>query len=534
MECFDCVVVGAGLYGLTAARQFHYTQPSQSLLILDSQSSLGGTWAQERLYPGLKTNNILGGYEIPGFPLDPTRFGIKKGEHIKGVIVHAYLAAYARDNGIAECIRLNQDVLSAEHQDGGGWILTIEGDKPKVFARRLIVSTGQVSIPYMPTFKGQENFGGRIFHAKHFSENSDTIKTAKSVTVFGATKFAWDAVYAYASAGVKVNWIIRASGHGPCWMASIYATPFKIWREPLANTRLLTFFSPCIWGDSDGYGLIRRLIHGTRLGRWIADKIFKLMADDTWKQNNYDVHPNTAKLKPWTEFMFTATSISALNYDRDIYSLIKSDLVHVHIGELDHLGPGMVHLEDGTSFQSDVLLASTGWKHGPGIKFLPGGIASELGIPHESSDSAPRYDLANQHTEVEAADQYILEQFPRLKRQSVWNPNYKPQSDMASGKNGREATPYMLYRFLVPSSPRFLRTRDIAFAGAMSNFSNAITAHMCGLWISAFFAGKRDLGLSPYRKGSWWGELVRPYGPGDYKGVEDEWLRVQGDEAGKN
>ena len=79
----------------------------------------------------------------------------------------------------------------------------------KLFTRRLSLATGRTSDPFLPHFAGQEDFGGRIFHGKQFLENRDTLQTAKAVTVFGASKSAWDAVYAYATAGVQVNWIIR-------------------------------------------------------------------------------------------------------------------------------------------------------------------------------------------------------------------------------------------------------------------------------------------------------------------------------------
>ncbi|KAI1210835.1 uncharacterized protein F4807DRAFT_40473 [Annulohypoxylon truncatum] len=597
MEDFDCVVIGAGLYGLAAARQFHYTHPGSSMVILDAQSSLGGTWAEERLYPGLKSNNLLGTYEYPDFPMISDRYDVKPGEHIKGTTLHSYLEAYAEHNGIAELIRLNHKVLAAEHQDDGGWILTILTSgrlETKASTRRLIVATGLTSNAFLPHFDGQGKFGGRIFHGKYFQQNRDTLKTAKAVTVFGATKFAWDAVYAYATSGVKVNWVIRSSGHGPCWISSPYATPFKIWMEQLANTRLITWFSPCIWGEADGYSWIRGLLHSTVIGRFLVNSFWKALTSGVMAQNNYDAHPDTAKLKPWTEALFTGDSLSVLNYDTDIFSLVRSDLVDIHIGEIDHLSAATVHLADGTSFASDVLLANTGWKHVPAIKFLPEGIADELGIPHQPTDSAPVQDLANQQGLIDAADREILRRFPRLKDQPVWNANYKPMTEQKGINSGADEitpytslTPYMLYRFLVPASPRFLRTRDIAFAGMLSNLSNATTAHISGLWISAFFAGKlamdvsststspdenalerlryetvlhnrwgkwryptdwgtkrpsftfdavpyfdllqRDLGLSPHRKGGWFAEFTQPYMPKDYRDITDEWMRKQKD-----
>ncbi|CCF38219.1 hypothetical protein CH063_09361 [Colletotrichum higginsianum] len=255
----DCVVVGAGWYGLGAAKQYHCTQPRSSLVIFDSQPTLGGTWADERLYPGLKSNNLLGTYEYPDFPMDSETFNIQPGQHIPGETIHAYIKAYADKFGIADKVRSSRKVLVAEHQETaeGGWVLTVlnaNKEESKVFARRLIVATGMTSEPWLPHFEGQESFGGRIFHGKHFQQNADTLKTASTVTVFGGTKFAWDAVYAYATAGVKVNWVIRcrspseliteilsnvqmhiATGHGPCWMAPPFVTPLSKWLEKLAK-----------------------------------------------------------------------------------------------------------------------------------------------------------------------------------------------------------------------------------------------------------------------------------------------------------
>lgn len=318
------------------------------------------------------------------------------------------------------------------------------------------------------------------------------------------------------------------------------------------------------------------------------DTFWKILGSDVLTLNNYDAHPKTAKLKPWTEAMFVGASFSILNYEQDILSLVKSDKIDVFVDEVDHLSPGRVHLADGTEFESDVFLANTGWKHVPTIRFLPEGIEKDLGIPHHlielSDDSAPPEDLANNHDLLERADQEILGRFPRLKKQPVWNKDYVPltqQKGISSNDACKPQTPYMLYRFLVPPSPRFLETRDVAFAGVITNLSTAITAHVIGLWISAYFSGKLavdpatavddeaslkriqyqtvlynrwgkwryptdwgnkqpsfifdavpyfdllqlDLGLNHYRKSGWFAEMMDPYGPEDYRNINEEWSK---------
>ncbi|PGH12966.1 hypothetical protein AJ79_03939 [Helicocarpus griseus UAMH5409] len=592
MERLDCAVVGAGWYGLGAAKQYHCIRPKDSLAIFESEASLGGTWADHRLYPLLKSNNLFGTYEYPDFPMDSATFGVKKDEHIPGGVINAYLKAYSAKFGITELIRLQIKVVLAEHQDTpeGGWVLTVMDSKQgesKIFARKLIIATGLTSEAFLPHFEGQETFGGPIFHSKDFLQHTDTLKTAKSVTVFGATKSGWDAVYAYAKSDVKVNWIIRSKGHGPCWMTPSYVTPLKKWIEKLANTRFLTWFSPCIFGEADGFSGIRKFLHETAIGRAIVNIYWMVLSRDNTALNGFDKHPEVSKLRPWTAAMFTATSFSILNYDTDFYDLVKKgDKISIHIDDIDHLSPGKVHLADGTELKSEAFLAVTGWKHVPPIKFLPEGVDKELGIPHSLSDNAPAKDLANQQDLIERADKEILNRFPRLKDQPLWNRNYVPLTSQKGIDSKDEVTPctpltpYMLHRFTVPPSERFLRPRDVAFVGMVANFSNVITAHLQGLWISAYFSGllvddpakavgdepamqklryqtllhnrfgkwryptdwgtkapnfifdavpyldllQRDLGIKTRRKKGFWAEIWEPYGPEDYRNVNDEWL----------
>lgn len=309
---------------------------------------------------------------------------------------------------------------------------------------------------------------------------------------------------------------------------------------------------------------------------------WKVLGSDVLTLNDYDAHPDTAKLKPWTEAMFTGASFSLLNYDKDVFKLVQSDKIDVYVDEIDRLSPGKAHLASGTELICDAFLANTGWKHVPPIKFLPAGIEKELGIPHG--------DLTDNQGMLRQVDEEILRRFPRLKQQPVWNKEYVPLTSQKGISSEDEVTPckpltpYMLYHFLVPPSPRFLRTRDVAFAGMISNFSNPITAHLSGLWISAYFSGKlaidpaaavddeaalesmryqtvlynrwgkwryptdwgtrspsfifdavpyfdllqRDLGLSPYRKGGWLAEMSEPYGPEDYCNVNQEWIATYG------
>lgn len=320
------------------------------------------------------------------------------------------------------------------------------------------------------------------------------------------------------------------------------------------------------------------------------------MGSDVESLCDLDSHPETAKLKPWMDVMYTSTSFSLLNYDTDFFEYVRSGKVRVHIGEVDHLSAGQVWLTDGTSFDSDVFLAHTGWKTAPPLKFLPEGIEKELGIPHQSVDSQDAVDVANQAALAEKADAEILGRFPRLRDQPRCMSKYESITDqrgvVASGDDAltpyKGLTSHMLHRFMVPPSERFLRFRDIAFTGMLFNFSTAITAHIQGLWVSAYFSGllardpasavgdaeamrklryetmlhnrfgrwrypadwgnkspafifdavayldmlQQDLGLGHHRKANRFREMWEPYGPEDFRNVNNEWRGRVGKEAG--
>lgn len=258
----------------------------------------------------------------------------------------------------------------------------------------------------------------------------------------------------------------------------------------------MTWFAPCIWSEAGGYTPIRSFLHETAIGRALVRTFWTVLGNDVMQLCGFDKHPEIAKLRPWTSAMLTGASFSILNYETDFFELVRDGTVTVHIADVDRLSPGKIHLADEskTVLETDAMLCVTGWKHVPPIKFLPEGIEKEVGISHFAERKLGGLELASQADLFDKADSEILSRFPLLANPPVFNRGYVPllkQGAFTSDEvdPSKTLSPMLLYHFIAPPSPTFLRTKDLAFAGASMNFSNSTCSYIQGLWISAFFDG---------------------------------------------
>ncbi|OAG39849.1 hypothetical protein AYO21_05915 [Fonsecaea monophora] len=552
------------------AKTYSEVCPHASLLILDSAQSIGGTWAKERLYPGLKTNNIIGSYEFGDFPMTPERFGVKPGQHIPGAVVHEYLCQFAEQFRLVPCLRLQTKVESAELQETGQWLLRVRGqaedDEAKCLeADRLVVATGLTSEPYIPQYAGIESFRGNFLHSRQMRDRANDVETSKEVVVVGANKSAWDVCYSAARAGAHVNMVIRPQGGGPSWVWPVMFSPFKLSIQRMATTRFFTLFEPCIWAEGSGFNLARRILHRTWLGRQLVKLFWKILSNPVLSANGYHKYPELKKLKPWASMFWMGNSLGVHNYETNWFELVKRGSITVHLADVKSLAGDEVHLSNGDIIHADTFVCCTGWKVAPPIKFMPPSVAAQLGLPGQEQDGIECL--------VKQADEEIFRFIPGLRK----GPRKVLPDGLPSINVSRETlthSPYRLYRFMVPSAKPFLDQRNIAFIGAHLALNAITVAQAQALWITAFFqqqipslndstvnyqdieyqtilqteycrlrhppsgggAGEkcpdlafdgllytdlllRDIGIVNFRKSSLWEELFDRYLPKDYTGM---------------
>ena len=262
------------------------------MTILDSDSTVGGVWSKDRLYPNLVAQVKLGFFNYSDTPMP--KQGATQSDLVTGTMIHEYLGKYAADHALSRRIRFNTTVERAVRCERG-WRLFFKNSSDILETEKLIVATGVTSIPSMPLIS-TDNLSIPIVHSRDLGASYGTLQSEKieNVVVVGAAKSAYDAVYLLLSLGKKVTWIIRPDGAGP-----LAILPTKLFGRfnsiAVASTRLMTYMSPSILNTD---GLLYRLIHKSRAGRWCVGKFWDTVTYLSNRHAGYSDGDHVAGLTP--------------------------------------------------------------------------------------------------------------------------------------------------------------------------------------------------------------------------------------------
>jgi len=177
---YDAVIVGAGFGGLGAAIQLNRLG-YDSLLILDRESDLGGTWHVNR-YPGLAVDIPSSTYSY-SFEPNPrwTRL------FAPGAELKAYAAHVADKYDLRRYLRFGQVVDGARwDEDARHWVVSIKGGET-VTGRFLLTATGFLSQPKLPDIEGIDSFAGKVIHTTDWDDSYDLTGKRAAVIGTGAT-----------------------------------------------------------------------------------------------------------------------------------------------------------------------------------------------------------------------------------------------------------------------------------------------------------------------------------------------------------
>ncbi|KDR77612.1 hypothetical protein GALMADRAFT_245759 [Galerina marginata CBS 339.88] len=463
-------ILGAGVAGLINAYvllQDGFT----NVTLITRDRSVGGTWSRDRVYPGLRINNVHGEYRFSPLEMPPPKDSAETGGHISGTMMCEYMETfYSKFLKDKAKFRFKTEILNVKREDGS-WQVKVEdvisGHGEFLSFARIILCTGGCSTPKIPHELSLEaaekvRFRGIVIHSSQFCSRYDdilaSVKPKKSdsdeqggaVLVVGGGKSAMDICAKLANEGRRV---INAFDSSDIFLASRSTLP-----EFIRKSRFLSLLSPHIHLKTR----LERFFHSTTLGSWITRFIFRKLEESSFAA--YDIPANSPLRRTPSLFWGIRTNDEGRAHAGSYYSLVNA-------GQIEIVAPTrtIAFSDDGRSVlfnnhkavSAQVVILATGWQSS-WSNIFDEKTATELGIGRH----APTTDLKD---------------FPD------WN--YKTLSNPPTIHAENETQKYVtsVYRGLVPA--RNINKRDFAIGGATFSANFGYTLEVAAHWISSYFRG---------------------------------------------
>ncbi|WP_438397149.1 ArsO family NAD(P)H-dependent flavin-containing monooxygenase [Caballeronia sp. DA-9] len=165
----DVLVIGGGQSAL--ATSYFLRRAAVSYLVLDDQPAPGGAW--QHAWDSLSLFSPAQWSSLPGWLMPSMEDEYPSRDHVV-----RYLAQYEVRYEIP--VRRNARVISVSGEDDG---LLVSTDDCQWLAQTVVSATGSWSAPFIPTYPGQETFGGIQMHSAQY-KSPERFK-GKDVLVIG-------------------------------------------------------------------------------------------------------------------------------------------------------------------------------------------------------------------------------------------------------------------------------------------------------------------------------------------------------------
>ena len=367
MSHFDVVIVGAGLSGIGAAYHLQTRCPQKTYAILESRGAIGGTWDLYR-YPGIRSDSDM---HTLGYSFKPWRAAKAIAD---GPSILQYVNETADENDIRQHIHFDSRLEAAAwSSEDARWTLEVaraEGGTraEPITCNFLLMCSGYYSYdePYRPSFPGEEDFEGLMFHPQLWPEDLDY--RGKRVVVIGSGATAMTLVPAMADEVEHITMLQRS----PTYVVS---RPEK---DRIANflRKILPDMLAYRITRAKNVALQRRVYEKTRtdpqrVKDWLLGEVRKHLGTD------YDVEKHfTPRYNPWDQRL-------CLIPDGDLYHAINSGKASVVTEHIDCVTKKGIRLQSGEELEADIIIVATGLN----LKLLGGVRFSVNGEPVHFPDT---------------------------------------------------------------------------------------------------------------------------------------------------
>ncbi|KAH8645854.1 putative dimethylaniline monooxygenase [Tricladium varicosporioides] len=479
VETVDVAIIGAGWYGLVAARTYLRLQPNVKLLIIDSDTTVGGVWSEDRLYPNLVAQVNLGLFNYTDTAMPAA--GVTNKNQVTGKMIHDYLQKYAEDHDLLRHIQFNSHVERAE-RCSRGWRLQLKNSTDVIETEKLMVATGVTSIASMPEFTPID-VTVPIIHSKDLGASFEKIKKEKikRVVVVGAAKSAYDAVYLLLSMGKRVTWIIRPEGSGP--LAILPSELLGLWTSiGVASTRLMTNLSPSIFNTE---GILYSFFQKSLVGRWLTGKFWDAVSSLSDAHAGYSKGDHVGGLRPEIDgkSIFWANSGLGVVTLPNFWEVIHQGDVTIVRDELNIIKKAAMVLKSGRTIQSDYIVMCTGW--GDHFAMFDDETKVEVGLPvlgKAALKKTPRDPIWDKYDYD--ANLSVNKKLPFLAKGPVLN---NPKNNQVQQRKWR------LYRRVVPLELAEKGDRSLVILGQIHTVQTPLVSEMQSFWAILYLLGELNL-----------------------------------------
>ena len=169
------VVVGSGFAGIATAVRL-LGRGTRDVVVLERGDDVGGTW-RDNTYPGCACDVPSHMYSLSFAPNPGWTHAFSPQPEIQ-----AYLQRVAREHGVLPLVRTGTELQGARWDDDAQrWHLATS--RGQMTCDVLVLATGGLSDPSVPSLPGLERFAGTTFHSAQWRHDHDL--TGERVAVIG-------------------------------------------------------------------------------------------------------------------------------------------------------------------------------------------------------------------------------------------------------------------------------------------------------------------------------------------------------------
>jgi indole-3-pyruvate monooxygenase len=312
----DTLVIGAGPAGLAVAACL--IKRGASCIIVDRAGEVGSSWRHH--YDRLHLHSDRNHSTLPylSFPAGTPRYPSREQ-------VIEYLELYARHFELAP--HFNEEVRTVRSSDAG-WTVTTTASV--YLSQQVVVATGCNAVPYVPRWRGQERFRGRILHSSEY-RNGESFK-GHDVLVVGFGNSGGEIAVDLHEHGARVAMAVR----GP-----VNIIPREVFGVPVLAVSIALSRLPAQLADALAAPLVRLIIGDiTKLG-------FRKLS-----------------MGPFSQIK---TKMRVPLIDFGTVKLVREGHIQI-LGDIREMGETEITFDDGRSRDFDAIVAATGFR--PGSDFF--------------------------------------------------------------------------------------------------------------------------------------------------------------------